>query len=215
MSYAPAPFNPYASPGAPGLFPPPGPLPPPPGTPRAPRGTALTWLCGAAVPCCAVLLGAWRLGEHLAWPKVITGLAALGYVAAVLTTLVLSMAWLALAWGDVPPQLRQGLSPLSAVGRNFIPLYGFVWIFRMVDRLCSTLDAQLAWAGVLQRAPRHLGHLAAACTVAGPFLVRPIPALDWLPSLVAHGLWFAYMLRCDAARQAIANAQLRAVVELR
>jgi hypothetical protein len=197
----PPPYNPYAAPAA-------SPMQSALATAspvEAPRGTALTWVCGAAVPALALSEGLTNVGKVMGVDASVTGLAAIFTLVVLLVVLVCSMTWLALAWSGIPGPLRGTLTPWGAVGRNFIPLYGMYWMFKMVDLLCSAIDALLFQAGSTVRAPKELGRIAAACTLGSSFLSRSVPTWGWLVAVAGHAFWFAYMLKCDAGRRAMAG----------
>jgi hypothetical protein len=193
-----APYNPYAAP-----------LPVEPvgnvQVTGAPQGLWLKWPCAMAVPVVAVLHGLTYVGPMFGLDRTVAAIAALVNLVVLFGMGVFAMSWLGFAWSDVPPALRGGLSPLGAVGRTFIPLYGIYWMFKMVDRLCGALDVLLGHGGIALGTPKDIGRAAAGATIGSTVAMNSYPTVGWLVAVAGHVLWFVYMYRCDAVRRALAG----------
>ncbi len=111
-----------------------------------------------------------------------------------------AMVWLYKAWSTVPPAMRftasgTAVTPGTAVGYCFIPIYNLYWVFVANVGLCEAIDRTFASRGMGPRAPRGLaiaacvGHLVPYCNL----LVAPI-------------LWTIYMFMTDSARRDMVGA---------
>ena len=118
--------------------------------------------------------------------------------ATLVASLIISLMWLHGCWQMVPLSMRKAVSPRACIAYFFIPCFNAYWIFASQLRLCTAMDAMLAYVGSRRRAPRGLA--IAACT---------LHFIPWLNRLVAPVLWFLYMHQMDAARVEIAEASQR------
>jgi len=125
----------------------------------------------------------------------------------------LAMAWLYAAWKGVPESHRGTVSPRRAAFSMLVPFYNAYWAIAVNVALCGTLDGILERARSHRRAPRALGMIASfawlASLVVGPAMAaahRPITVVESVLSpAVTSGLWLAYMVQCDRARDAVAR----------
>lgn len=129
-------------------------------------------------------------------------------------TIVLAAAWLYAAWKGVPEPHRGTISPKRAALSLFIPFYDAYWGIAVNIALCDTLDGILRRAGSPRRAPRVLGMVANAVWLVTRVTGAAIHArhmeyaahrvlLDLVFETVVGGLWVAYMVQCDRAREAV------------
>jgi hypothetical protein len=126
---------------------------------------------------------------------------------------VLAMAWLYAAWKGLPPPYRGTVSPGRAALSLLIPVYNAYWAIAVNLALCETLDGILRRVGDDRRAPRALGLIACATwlgsVVVGIALAaahHPLrPWFSFVTPYVTHGMWLAYMIACDRARDAVAR----------
>jgi hypothetical protein len=135
-----------------------------------------------------------------------------------LATSGLAMAWLYAAWKGIPESHRGTISPRRAALSLLIPLYNAYWGIAVNLALCDTLDGILVRARSDRRAPRVLA-IAAGAGWLGSFVLsaalsaahRPVTIVQWLLTpAVTGGLWFAYAIQCDRARDAVARLGDRA-----
>jgi hypothetical protein len=156
-----------------------------------------TWFYGASGV-------AWLIAESLGASE-----AALGFL---LLAGVLGLSWLYQAWSDVPHEDRAltalgDISPGGAVGRLFIPVYGFFWGFAVHAHLTLAIRASLQKRGVEVRAEPGLAYGAMAMTTGGRILsAAQVSGAAMMAMGLSTGLWFAYMIRCDAVRRAMVHA---------
>ena len=121
-------------------------------------------------------------------------------------TTAVALAWLYSAWRGIPPSHRGSITPRRAWLSMFVPLYNVYWALAVNVALCETLDGILAHHGEARRAPRTLAGLAWVVWLGAYVVLFAVgtgsrPAQ--LGALATGGLWFAYMLACDAARDAV------------
>jgi hypothetical protein len=116
------------------------------------------------------------------------------------------LVWIYYAWKGVPAVIRPDVTPAGAVGRCFIPLYNFYWMFAVNTRLCNHIDDVLGQAMHPLRAPKSLAIVAATLHLMPALLqVTPLKDYGFVALLGAEGLWLAYMFQCDRARRAFAE----------
>jgi hypothetical protein len=125
---------------------------------------------------------------------------------------VVAMGWIYSAWQGIPATHRGTISPRRAVLSLFIPFYNVYWALAMNAALCDTLDRILERGKTGRRAPRMLG--TAACVVwlgmsvlAFALRLRGLtpPVADVFFPAISGSFWFAYMIACDRAREAVAQ----------
>jgi hypothetical protein len=202
------------------------PLSPPPANPYAPPGAVAADLPRAAAHAPGRALAAMYAGYmalsvgYRVVPFLGVGVSYLWWRAGFTTALgaahyLIVLSWVFLAWKGVPASHRGTMTPWRAVLTFFIPFYNLYWAFAMNVALCNTLDGILVSAGSERRAPRTLAIVASAMWVS--FLgidrvlaaVHEVNAVNAMLSLamgpVTPSLWFAYMLLCDRAREAVAR----------
>jgi hypothetical protein len=166
----------------------------------------------------AALYAASLVGQPLAWAALDRGpvwvrtpaawaSSALGWA-----TVALVMVWLYAAWKGIPQSHRGTVSPRRAALSLLIPFYNAYWALAVNLALCDTLDGILARRRDGRRAPRTLAMVAwgvwiASWVVAVALIMahRPTAVFTDLRLVVTGGLWLAYMLRCDAVRDAVAG----------
>jgi hypothetical protein len=151
---------------------------------------------------------------HAAWarlPAIWIALRWAGHVGG-----VLALTWVYLAWTSVPEAYRGTISPRRAAFSLLIPFYNAYWALVINSALCETLDAILERAGSPRRAPRFLATIApcvwlmvivvyAAIVVRGTTVATlgVFSELWTFAPIATSVLWIVYMVRCDAARDAV------------
>jgi hypothetical protein len=121
------------------------------------------------------------------------------------------LLWLHEAWSDIPAEERRltdgnSVTPLGAVGRVFIPLYGFYWTFVTNTSLCAAIDRILLSRGRGRATDASLAQVAAAGQI-GLVMSAAIPPLAAVgAALVVSGFWFFYMYQTDTARGFVEDA---------
>jgi hypothetical protein len=115
------------------------------------------------------------------------------------------LKWLHEAWSSVPAaerHLKDGslVTPGGAVGRMFIPVYGFYWTFAANTALCAAIDRVLSSAGRGRATDASMAQVAAAGNIAliASSALPPLFAVG--AAAVVSGFWFAYMYQTDRAR---------------
>lgn len=165
----------------------------------------------------AVILGAAVVGSGLAralsslGPPTVLGPARWAASGLGLAQTALALAWLYAAWKGVPESHRGTLSPRRAALSLLIPLYNVYWGLAVNLALCRTLDGILAGRGE-RRAPRTLAVVAWGVWLGWLVLAtsRALAheySVGWaiLGPSVGETLWLVYVVRCDAARDAVAR----------
>jgi len=101
----------------------------------------------------------------------------------------------------------------GAIGRLFIPIYGFYWGFAVNAQLNTATTASLHKRGVDKRAEPDLAYLAMTLTIVARvlFFAKVEGALFF--NATAMAVWFAYMIRCDIFRRMMVLACTRSVTE--
>jgi len=126
---------------------------------------------------------------------------------------VLAMTWLYVAWKGIPASHRGTLSPRRAALSLLYPIYNAYFGIAVNLALCDTLDHLLGRARSARRAPRVLAIAAAAVwllsfvtnaaiRLSGRAGGVPIPLVT---IVVGGGLWLAYAIECDRARDEVAR----------
>ena len=119
-------------------------------------------------------------------PRVQAMATLLGYVG-----LVVGLAWLGATWGRLPDRLRRvdgdPATGAKIIGYHFVPIYGFIWMFKAQSALCGALDTLLVRKGDAHKAPRDLA--VGACVIS---LGRTFSRL--LPSGAIVAFWFIQAL---------------------
>jgi hypothetical protein len=125
---------------------------------------------------------------------------------------LLLLLWLHAAWRGVPAPFRGTVTPNRAVYSFCIPFYDVYWFFVVYVALCDALDEVLLRAGAPRRAPRTLAIVACASSIGSRVIVHGLArhaAASVAVALVTfgalHALWVVTMVRCDAAREAVAE----------
>jgi hypothetical protein len=126
---------------------------------------------------------------------------------------ILAMAWLYVAWKGIPESHRGTMSPRRAALSLLYPFYNAYFGIAVNLALCDTLDHILARSRSPLRAPRVLAMTAAAVWLVS-FVANaairtsgyaggaPIPLVT---IVVGGGLWLAYAIQCDRARDEVAR----------
>jgi hypothetical protein len=125
---------------------------------------------------------------------------------------LIMMTWVSLAWKGIPASHRGTMTPSRAAFTLLLPVYNLYWAFAMNLALCDTLDGILVAAGSDKRAPRTLAIVATTTwlvlsTLFGVLAIahRANTAVGILLSVAIDGLWLAYMILCDRAREEVAR----------
>ncbi len=116
-----------------------------------------------------------------------------------LTYGVCVFVWIYKSWEMLPAHFRvlrngQAVTPGSAVGRFFIPLYNLYWYFACSSGLAAALNRALEAHGSPKRASVGLS------TAASVFQIIP-----YLNFLIAPFLWIAYMFNVESAKREYAR----------
>jgi hypothetical protein len=128
-----------------------------------------------------------------------------------LATSVLAMAWLYAAWKGVPETHRGTVSPRRAALSFLVPFYNVYWALAVNLALCDTLGHILSRADRHWRTARTLA-VVAFCAWVSAFVLgaaqgaagRSVTAVQWiLVPAATGGLWLAYAIVCDLARDAV------------
>lgn len=167
----------------------------------------------------SILYGAAIAGTFMAravaatTPPPLAALARQLAVASAFAASVLAMAWLYAAWKGIPQSHRGTVSPRRAALSMLIPFYNAYWAIAVNLALCGTLDGILERARSDRRAPRALAIIASSTWLAS-FVVsfavtaahRSFTGIESVAiPVVTSGLWLAYMVQCDRARDAVAR----------
>src|SRR5262249_20341459 len=83
-----------------------------------------------------------------------------------LVRIVLACMWIHAAWSSIPVWWRAGITPASAVGRFFIPLYNLYWAFDVNAFICRETNRTLTAANQPERAPLQLAYFAMVLHIA-------------------------------------------------
>jgi hypothetical protein len=178
------------------------------------RATPLAHAPGRAL---ALLYGAAVLGNVLARVSVLVvpslfTIASWATKVCGLAVMVLAMAWLYAAWKGLPESHRGTITPRRAALSLLIPLYDAYWGLAINLALCNTLDGMLERTRESRRAPRTQAVVAWAgwlgsyvVSAAATAAHRQTLLVSILTPAVTGGLWLAYMLECDRARDAVAR----------
>jgi hypothetical protein len=129
-----------------------------------------------------------------------------------LAIFLIVVAWVYLAWRGIPASHRGTMTPSRAACTLLLPVYNLYWAFAMNLALCDTLDGVLVAAGSDKRAPRTLAIVATTSWVVLTTIFVGLTALHRantpmaiLLTVAVDGLWFAYMILCDRAREEVAR----------
>ncbi len=188
------PGNPYAAPQAVAAV----------SGPLVPAGSGMKWLYVAGWAGCWLfsIAGYTLIGLTSSGPGDDPGgLIALPIIGAFFLVLVPigALVWLYKAWASIPPDMRytdsgKAMTPGSAIGFLFIPLFNLYWVFVANVGLCEAVNRTLVSRGGQPRAPKGLA--IAAC------IAHLVPYCNLLVSPI---LWTIYMVMLDGARKDMVN----------
>jgi hypothetical protein len=171
-------------------------------------GRIIALLYGAAIAGIMIGRSLAYFAEAPLGPIAVTATSVLVYA-----TVILAMAWLHAAWTGIPQSHRGTVSPRRAALSLLIPLYNVYWALAVNLALCDTLDRILARSSSSRRAPRTLAAVAWVAWLGCLVLNYAFSAADLPPTIVRSllttaitgGLWLAYMVQCDRARDEVAR----------
>ncbi len=116
-----------------------------------------------------------------------------------LIRIIFGVIWVYVSWDSIPYEMRftksRPMSPGSAVGFLFVPLYNLYWIFVANVGLCDAIDYGFMSVGSYRRAPR--GAAIMAC------VFQLIPYLNFL---ISPFTWLIFMFMADSARTEMLTA---------